>query len=112
MTARCMRATSLRCLMTDQPAFRNWGKIAEKWRELAERRRDDFARLYRSGRWKRYYDNDSLLAQTREIAEICERWTKVLEQHRRTLSEPDAGKADAPKPAAESDVPTTNRDAA
>jgi hypothetical protein len=112
MTARRVRATFLCCLMTDQPAFRNWGKIAEKWRDLAERRRDDFAELYRSGRWRLYYDREKLLAQTRAVAEICERWTKVLEQHHRVLPQPEAPKLDAPKPAAEPAAPATDRDAA
>ena len=76
--------------MTDRPALREFGKIAEKWRDLAEKRRADFAELYRSGRWQRYYDQDTLLAQTREVAEICDRWTKIIEQHRRLLPKPDA----------------------
>ena len=76
--------------MTDRPALRNFGKIAEKWRDLAEKRRVDFAELYRSERWQRYYDQDTLLAQTREVAEICDRWAAILEQHRRLLPEPEA----------------------
>ena len=76
--------------MTDRPAFRKLGKIAEKWRDLAEKRREYFAELYRSGRWERYYDQEALIAQTVEVAEICDRWTMILEQHRRLLPEPDA----------------------
>ena len=77
--------------MIDRPAFRELGKIAAKWRDLAERRRDYFAELYRSGRWRLYYDLDGLLAQTREVAEICDRWAKVVEAYRqaaRTLDAP------------------------
>jgi hypothetical protein len=84
-TLRRLRAARLRYLMTDRPAFREFGKIAERWRALAEKRRDDFAELYRSGRWDRYYDRDALIAQTLKVAEICDRWTMVLEQHRRAL---------------------------
>jgi len=71
--------------MTDRPAFRDFGKIAEKWLALAEKRRDDFAEFHRSGRWQRYYDPEGLIAQTLKVAEICDRWTMVLEQHRRAL---------------------------
>lgn len=71
--------------MTDRPAFREFGKIVEKWRDLAERRRDYFSELYRTGRWKRYYEEHELLAQTREVAQICDRWATILEQHRRLL---------------------------
>jgi len=76
--------------MTDRPAFREFGKIAEKWRDLAEKRRDYFFELYRSGRWRLFYAHDELLAQVREVAEICDRWAKVVEDHRQAASEPDA----------------------
>jgi len=76
--------------MTDRPAFREFGKIASRWRDLTEKRREDFAELYRSGRWKRYYEEDELLAQIREVAEICDRWAVILEEHRRAMSEPEA----------------------
>ena len=76
--------------MTDRPAFRELGKIAERWRDLAERRRDYFSELYRSGRWQRYYDEDELLAQIREVAQICDHWAMVLEQHRQVHPEPEA----------------------
>ena len=86
--------------MTDQPAFRKLGRIAERWRDLAEKRRDYFAELYMSGRWKRYYEQDALLAQSREVAEICDRWEAILKQHRRLL------------PAPEPEAPVIDRDAA
>jgi hypothetical protein len=85
VTLRRRRAARLRCLMTDRPAFRDFGKIAGKWRDLAEKRRDYFAELYRSGRWERYYDQEELIAKTIEVGEICDRWAIVLEQHRRAL---------------------------
>ena len=90
MTLRRKHAARARSTMIDRPAFREFGKIAERWRDLAERRRDFFSELYRSGRWQRYYDEDELLAQIREVAEICDRWAMVLEQHRRALPPPEA----------------------
>lgn len=81
--------------MTDRPALREFGKIAGKWRDLAEQRRDYFAELYRSGRWRIYYDDENeLIAQVREVAGICDRWTTVLEQHRELLPEPAASAID------------------
>jgi hypothetical protein len=73
--------------MTDRPAFREFGKIAEKWRALAERRRTDFADLCRSGRWQLYYEEHELRTRMREVVTICGRWTTVVEQHRQALSE-------------------------
>ena len=90
MTQRRQSAARLRYLMTDQPAFRKLGKIAEKWRDLAEKRRDYFSELYSSGRWTRYYEQDELLARSREVAEICYRWEAILKQHRSLLPEPEA----------------------
>jgi uncharacterized repeat protein (TIGR03809 family) len=72
--------------MTDQPAFREFGKTAERWRDLAEQRREDFAELYRSGRWRHYYTEEQFRARVRTIAEICERWKAVLEEHRQVVA--------------------------
>jgi len=98
VTLRRPRAARLRYLMTDRPAFRKLGIIAGRWRDHAERRRDYLAELHRSGRWKRYYDEEAIIAQIREAAEICDRWKMILKQHRRLQLEPDA--------------PAINRDAA
>jgi len=76
--------------MIDRPAFREFGKIAEKWRDLAEKRRDYFFELYRSGRWRLFYDRDEFLDQVREVAEICDRWAKIVEEHRQAVMELDA----------------------
>lgn len=89
VTLRRHRAACSHCLMTDQPAFREIGKIAEKWLDLAERRRDHFAELYSSGRWRLYYKEDVFRAQAREVARICDHWTAILERHRQLLTEPE-----------------------
>jgi len=36
------------------PAARTWERIALKWRNIAEQRRDHHLDLYKSGRWKHY----------------------------------------------------------
>ena len=74
-------------MTTDRPAFRKLGKLAAKWRDFAEKRRDCFAELHRSGRWKLYYDEQTFLAQKHDVNEICDRWAMILEQHRRASAE-------------------------
>jgi uncharacterized repeat protein (TIGR03809 family) len=42
---------------------------------LAERRRDYYADIYRSGRWRRYFSERELVKHTREAVELVETWT-------------------------------------
>jgi uncharacterized repeat protein (TIGR03809 family) len=95
--------------MTDRPAFREFGKIAERWLDLAERRRGHFAELYSSGRWRRYYEEDVFLAQAREVAKICDRWASIVERHRQLLPEPEVP---VEPQLAEPEVAVIDRDAA
>ena len=88
MTLRREHAARLRTAMTHRPALRELGKTAEKWRILAEKRRADFAELFRSGRWQRYYELDEFVVRAREIAAICDRWAEVVEQYRQAAPEP------------------------
>ena len=90
------------------PAFREFGKIAERWLDLAERRRGHFAELYSSGRW-RYYEEDVFRAQAREVARICDRWASILERHRQLLPEPEVPVEPQP---AEPEIAAIDRDAA
>jgi hypothetical protein len=82
--------------MTERPAFRDFGKTAQRWRDLAEQRREDFAELYRSGRWRHYYTEDQFRARVRLVAEICERWAKIIEEHRQVVAECEALAAERP----------------
>jgi uncharacterized repeat protein (TIGR03809 family) len=90
MTLRRNDAACSRSAMIDRPAFRELGKIAERWRDLAGKRRDYFSDLHRSGRWRRFYDQDQVLARIREVADVCDRWAKIVEDHRRAVSGPEA----------------------
>jgi hypothetical protein len=90
--------------MTERPAQYEFAKTAQKWRALAEKRRDYFAELYRSGRWKLYYDEDRLLLRMRDVVGICERWAQVAP----TESAPAEPQSGAREPAA----PLERRDAA
>jgi uncharacterized repeat protein (TIGR03809 family) len=76
--------------MTDRPAYREFGKTAEKWRDLAEQRRAHFAELYHSGRWRHYYTEDQFRDHVRKVAEICGRWTDIVEEHRQVVAECEA----------------------
>jgi hypothetical protein len=75
--------------MTDQPSLQRINKAAEKWRLLAEKRREDFAEMFRSGRWERYYELDEFADRAREVAAICDRWAEVVEQYGVAAPEPD-----------------------
>ena len=90
MTHRREPAARARAAMTKRPAFRELGKIAEKWRDHAGRRRDYLSELYRSGRWRLYYELDDCLALIREAEGIYDRWIKIVEENRRALIELDA----------------------
>jgi uncharacterized repeat protein (TIGR03809 family) len=63
--------------MTQQPSCCRLSEAARKWRNLAEQRRSYFEDLYQSGRWKRYYTKEGLLARTREVIATAERWAQL-----------------------------------
>jgi uncharacterized repeat protein (TIGR03809 family) len=49
-------------------------EITQKWRALAEKRREHLIELYDSGRWKHYYTEEQLLARTRAAISLSETW--------------------------------------
>ena len=59
------------------PAARNWERIALKWRNIAEQRRDHHLDLYKSGRWKHYYTGEEFLVEMRQAVAIADRWVKI-----------------------------------
>jgi uncharacterized repeat protein (TIGR03809 family) len=56
----------------EQPHSRD--EMARRWQSLAERRRQHLLELYRSGRWRRYYSEDQLMAQMRDAVRGVEQW--------------------------------------
>jgi uncharacterized repeat protein (TIGR03809 family) len=52
-------------------------QVALKWRSLAERRRAHLIELYKTGRWKRYYSEESFLRCMREAIRATERWADI-----------------------------------
>jgi uncharacterized repeat protein (TIGR03809 family) len=63
--------------MTDGEAYRKLGMIAQRWRDLAERRRAHFTDLYESGRWKKYYGDDRLLLRMQEVVASADGWAVI-----------------------------------
>lgn len=63
--------------MIDGEAYRKLGLIAQRWRDLAERRRAHFTELYESGRWKKYYSEDGLLLRMREVVSTADGWGMI-----------------------------------
>ena len=52
-------------------------EVSHKWRRLAERRRDYFVDLFRSGRWKQYYTEVQFLRLLQEADCLTERWSNI-----------------------------------
>jgi uncharacterized repeat protein (TIGR03809 family) len=52
-------------------------QISGKWRDLAERRKEHFSELYRSGRWRRYYTEEQFRTQMREVIRAAETWAQL-----------------------------------
>ena len=66
---------------------------------LAERRRQHLLELYRTGRWRRYYREDELMAQVRDSGRDIEWWgsrgTQQLGQMMPDNGPPPDGKSEA-----------------
>jgi uncharacterized repeat protein (TIGR03809 family) len=60
-----------------QPATIKLQQVAQKWRMLAERRRDHFFWLYESGRWNRYYSDHAFLDAMRQAIAAADRWAAI-----------------------------------
>ncbi|MEA2907153.1 MAG: hypothetical protein QOI12_4540 [Alphaproteobacteria bacterium] len=74
--------------MVDGQAYRQFCKTAEKWRELADRRREHFLDLYRTGRWKHYYSEGEFVLRMREVARIAELWAEIAPPPAALAAEP------------------------
>jgi uncharacterized repeat protein (TIGR03809 family) len=73
--------------MDDKLQLRSTEDLARRWHALAERRRQHFAELYDSGRWRKYYREQNFLSQMRETARMAEAWDRVA----RAQAAPPAG---------------------
>jgi uncharacterized repeat protein (TIGR03809 family) len=89
--------------MTDEQALRRFNKTAEKWRDLAEKRRLYFEELHQSGRWKYYYTESVFYRRLSKAAELVELWEPVLKARLTELpSAPPSSAMSAPKSAPKS----------
>jgi uncharacterized repeat protein (TIGR03809 family) len=80
----------------------NLERVALKWRELAERRRNHFVDLYRSGRWRHYYSSEEFLSEMNEAVALAQRWAKIAPRR----EEPPQAAGAAKSPAAAVPAPT------
>jgi uncharacterized repeat protein (TIGR03809 family) len=51
--------------------------LVQKWRLLAERRRDHFIYLYQSGRWRNYYGEADFLRHAKAAFDLAEHWQEL-----------------------------------
>ena len=70
-----------------------WERIALKWRNLAEQRRDHHFELYQSGRWKHYYTEEEFLTEMRKAVALAERWVEIAPSRRRATRAAEAGRS-------------------
>ncbi len=56
-------------------------QIAQRWCDLAERRRSHFIELYESGRWKHYYSEADFVIRLRDVINGAEQWQKLTSAH-------------------------------
>jgi uncharacterized repeat protein (TIGR03809 family) len=63
--------------MSEQQSPGPLHKVAQKWRDLVERRREHFVELFESGRWKLYFSEEQFLHLLRDVVASSERWAMV-----------------------------------
>jgi uncharacterized repeat protein (TIGR03809 family) len=68
---------ALRSFMSQREPARSLDAVAQKWRDLAERRRAHFVELYHSGRWKHYYTEERFLHRMREAIRAADTWAMI-----------------------------------
>jgi hypothetical protein len=65
--------------MVDGQAYRAFNETADKWRRLAEKRRDYYLEMQRNGRWKRYYSEAKFALQLREANAVVDFWLGIID---------------------------------
>jgi hypothetical protein len=64
-------------VMQEKQPIRDNVEMARRWHALAERRRQHFADLQDSGRWRKYYREHDFLTQMRATTNMVDAWEKV-----------------------------------
>ncbi len=88
--------------MSERQPARALDQVAQKWRDLADRRRAHFVELYHSGRWKHYYSEEQFLHRMREAIRAAESWALIAPRPADTTAaeQPAPGPGEAPRTAA------------
>lgn len=74
-------------------------RVAALWRDLAEQRRDHFVELFKSGRWRHYYDDKHFLLALEQSVMIADRWAAIAprpEELEETTAATSEDASDAP----------------
>jgi hypothetical protein len=51
--------------------------ITRKWSDLAQRRLDYYVELYRSGRWRHYYTEETLALRMLDVIKAARAWAEL-----------------------------------
>ena len=88
--------------MSERQPARALDQVAQKWRDLADRRRAHFVELYHSGRWKHYYSEEQFLNRMREAIRAAETWALIAPRPAdpTAAEQGAAGRSEAPRTAA------------
>jgi len=66
--------------MPKSPGPPRLDEISHKWRELADRRLAYFTELYRSGRWRHYYTEETFTARMRDVIKAAKVWADLADK--------------------------------
>ena len=66
--------------MPKSPGAPRLDEITNKWRDLADRRLAYFTELYRSGRWKHYYSDESFVSRMRNVIKAAKVWADLADR--------------------------------
>ena len=63
--------------MRNSPGSSDMEKIARRWHDLAEQRLAYYTEMYRSGRWKHYYTQESFAVRMLDVIEDAKKWRQL-----------------------------------
>jgi hypothetical protein len=88
--------------MPKTPGAPRLDEIADKWRDLADRRLAYFTELYRSGRWKHYYTRESFALRMLDVIKAAKVWGELADRTlaAQVLAEQQTARDDRMRPAA------------
>lgn len=74
--------------------------LTRRWHDLAERRLANFAELYRSGRWRLYYESEQkFAARMLDVVKTAKIWALIAGRAPPSVTVPIATPAATPPPA-------------